>query len=251
MSATRETEKARQLDNLLFQIEACYPHAAFDMNALDKWHAALADYEIPEISHALTIHLKRSRYLPTIAEVIQIIEETRNPITVEARSQQQWRVVMSAVRQFGKNRPPQFSDPITANLVRTQFRWSYLCEIEEVNEKWEQKRWCEAFELAADLHKDLVQVEAPSRLHALLDTVTKPVEDPKPPPKRAADDNNLLAKMRAYKQRLKRKHLKPKEKIANDSSAFSTRSLLPCRWARRSSISKSSLKPDIRPCFSS
>ena len=169
--------RSRQIDSILFKAEACYHNAQFDPNSIDVWHEALAEYDIADISAAFTVHVKQSRFLPTVAEIIQIIKGVKDPqISIEARALQQWRVVVSAVRKYGTNKPPQFTDPITANLVRKQFRWSYLCGIEESKENWEQKRWCEAYDLAAEIHKDLLTLDVPRQVRKLLDKAAKPIE---------------------------------------------------------------------------
>ena len=85
---------------------------------------------------------------------------------------------MDAIRQHGARRRPIFADPVTEHLIKTQFTWSYLCDMLEENENWEQKRWCEAFDLAASIHADLLEIEVPDKVRGLLDTVTKPVAVP-------------------------------------------------------------------------
>ena len=106
--------RSRQIDSILFKAEACYHNAQFDPNSIDVWHEALAEYDIADISAAFTVHVKQSRFLPTVAEIILIIKGGKDPqISIEARALQQWRVVMSAVRKYGINKPPKFADPGT------------------------------------------------------------------------------------------------------------------------------------------
>ena len=168
-------KRAREIDSILFNVEACYPNAEFNPASLDLWHRALAEYDIDEISKAFTAHVKKSRFLPTIAEIVTILEENRSPpINLEARAQQQWRVVIRTVRQIGlKEGPPRFADPITENLIRTQFSWEYLCNCRIENQNWEQKRWCEAYKLAAEIHRDLLRLEVPEQVLRLVDRIPK------------------------------------------------------------------------------
>jgi hypothetical protein len=179
MMKNTDSSRSQQIDGILFKTEACYP-GDLDSMSLDIWHEALAEFDIEEISKAFTIHVKQSKFLPVISEIIQIIEHNKGPqVSIEARAQQQWRVVMTAVRQRGLNQgAPIFADPITANFVKTQFRWTYLCEIKEQDEKWEQKRWCEAFELAIECHPDLKQIDALANVKELAANVTKPLTEP-------------------------------------------------------------------------
>ena len=78
-------------------------------------------------------------------------------------------------RQHGARRRPKFADPVTEYLIKTQFTCSYLCGTLEENENWEQKRWCEAFDLASSIHEDLLEIEVPKKVRELLDNVTRPV----------------------------------------------------------------------------
>ncbi len=81
--------------------------------------------------------------------------------SIAARAQVQWRLVLKMVSSNGERRPPVFTDPITANLVNHQFSWSYLCNMPVNDHNWEEKRWVEAFDMAAEVHKDLIQIEPP------------------------------------------------------------------------------------------
>jgi hypothetical protein len=200
--------RSRQIDSILFKTEACYPAAEFDPASIDVWHEALAEFDIEEISTAFSTHVKESKFLPTISEIIHIIKSTKGPQTsIDARAQQQWRVVMDAVRRYGYRRgAPLFADPITANLIRTQFRWTYLCEIQEQDENWEQKRWCEAFELAEEVHPDMKQIEVSPQVGKLADNVAKPVTEAPP-----QGDGVSVEAIRKYRQKLRGQSSKPQD----------------------------------------
>jgi len=106
---------------------------------------------------------------------------------------------MDAIRQHGARRRPIFADPVTTHLIRTQFNWSYLCDMPESKENWEQKRWCEAFDLAAKIHKDLVQIEVSAKVGALLETVGKEISS------KASRGSVPVDEIRAYKEKMKNK----------------------------------------------
>jgi hypothetical protein len=53
-------------------------------------------------------------------------------------------------------------------------------KIKETDEKWEQKRWCEAFELVIECHPDMKQIEVLANVKELAANVTKPVTEPEP-----------------------------------------------------------------------
>ena len=152
--------RAQYVDYILAKAEADL-HGEIDVNAIDDWHEDLSPYDLKSITLAFEIHRRRDKYFPAICQIIEILDKGR--YSIEARAQEQWRTVMAAVRQHGLNRPPLFADPITADLVGRQFTWRYLCSIEADQIKWEFKRWCEAFELAAEMPYQAPALEAPPR----------------------------------------------------------------------------------------
>jgi len=90
---------------------------------------------------------KTSKFWPKPSEIIEEINRGGRPVAVEARAEQQWRIVIRAVRSGGAGREPVFTDKTTAWLIKNQIRWGYLCEMLQSDEKWEQKRFCRAYEL--------------------------------------------------------------------------------------------------------
>ncbi len=73
--------------------------------------------------------------------------------------------------------PHTFTDPITSNLIKTQFSWKYLCGLEEQSENWEQKRWCKAFDLVVDVYRDLVALPADAPAGVLVARIGKTIEE--------------------------------------------------------------------------
>lgn len=188
--------KTRQetLDKILL-LMCNYYQQALTQEVLSIYHELWAEYAIEDIAAAAKIWMKENRWFPLADGIIRIIEEQKGPkISIETRAQQQWRVILQQIKRHGAYHPPKFSDPITANLVKTQFSWSYLSYMKESEENWEQKRWCEAFKLAAELHKDLAALDVPRQVSKLLETTIKDVDpDPEPVP---------VDKIRSYRKML-------------------------------------------------
>lgn len=165
-----DTQRQKKIDIILFKVEACYP-GEFDPAALDSWHDALKDYDVDEISAAFTHYVKNTikPFLPVIGQIVQIIEKTRKPVQpIEDRAMQEWRKVILAIRQRGRDKGrPIFKDKITNHLLATQFSWERLCNMEVDNEHWEQKRWTEAFASVDEDHVDQLLIEATDRLKQL------------------------------------------------------------------------------------
>ena len=175
--------RTQRIDEILYELEKVFTKD-LDETTINVYHKLLASYSVEEISAACSTWLsstgdRKFDYFPRPNQIIEIIEAKKDKgPRIEVRAQQQWRVILQQIKRHGPYHPPQFSDPITAHLVKTQFSWSYLCNMLENEENWEQKRWCEAFELAAELQKDLIALEVPKAVGKLLDTVAK--EIPKP-----------------------------------------------------------------------
>jgi len=174
---------------------------------IEGYYKILESYDIADVEKAFGAALGTMKWFPKPVELRDLIEADQGlVISIEARAQQEWRGVMSAVRQLGAGRPPRFLDPVTAHLVRTQFTWSYLCGMLEENENWEQKRWCEAFDLADSIHEDLLEIEVPDKVRGLLDVVARPVAVPGdfaqgritiPAERKTVDRESRIAKLRA------------------------------------------------------
>jgi len=195
--------RTQRIDEILYELEKVFTKD-LDETTINVYHKILGPYSVEEISAACSTWLastgdRKFDYFPRPNQIIEIIEskKVKGP-RIEVRAQQQWRVILQQIKRHGDYHPPQFSDPITANLVKTQFSWSYLCNMEESEENWEQKRWCEAFVLAAELHKDLAALEVPEKVIKLLDGIGKEI----PLPERGSVP---VDKIKAYKETITEK----------------------------------------------
>lgn len=164
--------KEERIDSALFLLADLY-NKDLSTALVTLYHQILEPYLIDEIERALKVLCETQGFFPKPNEIIDIINIHRDPPgpSVKARAQQQWRVILQQVGKHGSYHPPKFSDPITQHLVSTQFRWPYLCEMNESNEDWEQRRWCDAFELAVELYADLKQIGVPEKVRDLLDDI--------------------------------------------------------------------------------
>ena len=175
MTDSRKRQEA--IDKTLLIMCQYYEQQLTD-DVIEIYHLLWAKYETEDITSACYIWMEKSRWFPKGNEIIELIETQKGPqISLQTRAQQQWRVILQQLKRHGPYHPPQFSDPITAELVKNQFSWSYLANMKESEENWEQKRWCEAFELAADLYKDVELLDVPESLKNLLADTTKPIAE--------------------------------------------------------------------------
>lgn len=168
MSEKKKSSRATELDKILLSM-ALYYEKELNSDVVSIYHELLSDFEIDDISAACSIWMKSKRFYPKVNEIIGIIEKNCGTcISIESRAQQQWRIVLSTL-----GRGP-FKDPITAHLCKSQFRHSYLRNMLEANENWEQKRWCEAFALASEIGEDRLILEAPEAVLQLTSGIFNP-----------------------------------------------------------------------------
>lgn len=176
MNESKKSNRATELDKILLGM-ALYYDKEMNSAVVSIYHELLADFNLDEIKAACSIWMKSNRFYPKVNKIIGIIEKNRGPtISIESRAQQQWRIVLSTL-----GRGP-FKDPITAYLCKHQFRHSYLRNMLEVNEHWEEKRWCKAFALSGEIGEERLQLEAPEAVLQLTDGVFKLAFDERDPP---------------------------------------------------------------------
>jgi len=63
--------------------------------------------------------------LPTPAELLDII---RPRVDNKAIADAQANIVLKAIREKGRDRKPEFDDPITAHIMSERWSWSGLCD---------------------------------------------------------------------------------------------------------------------------
>lgn len=171
-----ERSRQERIDKAMFILAEIFEKDLSEP-ALELYHKLLRPFSIKDVENAFYVWMNSTdsdiyNYFPRPNQLIRIIKEAGKG-SVAARALQQWQGVMCAVRQYGINHPPTFIDPITDHLVQTQFTWSFLCSIEEPNLPFEQRRWCEAYDLASELHADLQYVTAPERILKLVKPIGK------------------------------------------------------------------------------
>lgn len=172
-------DKTRQeaIDKMLM-VMCSYYQQALTKEVLNLYHLLWADHEVSDLSAACMIWMKNNRWYPKADEIIKIVESAKGPqIDIKTRALEQWRVVLQQLQYHGSYHPPKFSDPITSHLVKNQFRWSYLSEMKVDEEQWEQKRWIEAFEAAAKVHQDLLQLDISGKVLELVEKIPSKINE--------------------------------------------------------------------------
>lgn len=146
---------------------------------IEAYWLLLREYDFDDFKDAMNQICRTSKFWPRPSEIIDVIEKQGNlNLKIETRADQQWRTVISAIRENGLNRPIEFDDPITRHLVSHGISWQYLCEIKQSDEKWEQKRFCRSYELLSTEWQTNPQIEhMHSKVRKLAQNVLKNIED--------------------------------------------------------------------------
>ena len=142
-------ENKKEFLNIMNSVALIYDRK-FSKAVLDMYWMLLREESFVEFKNAMQQICRTSKFWPKPSEIIDVIEKSKGPVGIEAQAEQQWRVVVNAVRVHGISREPGFEDAKTAWLIKKQFGWGYLCDIKQNDEKWEQKRFCRSYELLAE-----------------------------------------------------------------------------------------------------
>ena len=87
------------------------------------------------------IRTREYKSMPTYAEIIKSIHGT-----LDDKAQAQATKVLEQVRYVGSYGSPDFDDPVTAELMRTRWRWQSFCQtLEESKSPFFVKEFIEAY----------------------------------------------------------------------------------------------------------
>ena len=161
--ATIQMTREKKIDQMLFMMELYFGQEK-DESVLKLYHKLWADVSVEQLGIACREYMSQgeNKFFPKAGEILDIAKCLGKPThSIEAQAQQQWRLVMTAVRQRGYARgAPVFDDPITNRIVRTQFIWESLCNLEIDKLNWAEKRFVEAYDLASQLEPEQILIEA-------------------------------------------------------------------------------------------
>lgn len=108
--------------------------AALTNNGLDLRFEALRQYSIDQIRQSATNILRTRKYtkMPTVADFVSAIEGDQEHAD-EDRAEMQAMAVISEIKRVGSYGNPKLTDPITASICKSVFRWNYLCQMPEAD----------------------------------------------------------------------------------------------------------------------
>lgn len=131
---------------------------------------AMKEFSIEQIAMAATVLVKTRKYtnMPTVAELIDAIPghpalEIKPVHQAEIQADQ----VLAHLRRFGRTVVPQFTDPITRQLMSSRWQYqSWAATIAESELKWWRREFSEAYQAYAESGAPLM-LEGPGALRQL------------------------------------------------------------------------------------
>lgn len=109
---------------LLAQVAEVYGKPRPTSGVLKVFAAALNGYGLKEISRALSVHVRTSKFMPRPADLIELLEGT-----AEARAQTAWQKVMAAQRRCSGYCSVAFDDPLIHYSIERLGGWTELSEM--------------------------------------------------------------------------------------------------------------------------
>lgn len=171
-------DREMKIDQMLMMMELYFNQDKGEP-VLKLYHKLWADADVEALGIACREYMQKgkNKFFPKAGEILDIIESWKTPQgSIEAQAQHQWRLVMQAVKERGERKgPPVFEDQITNTVVRIQFGWFYLCNILSDKLNWEEKRFCEAYNLASEIEPEALMIEStPEKVKELISGIGGP-----------------------------------------------------------------------------
>jgi hypothetical protein len=172
-----ETKHTRFLSAFLFTWAVFHPaDKKPDELVLTAYWEALKTFTAEQIVDAFKKSIITFKWFPKPVELIEFMKPAA--LSIESRAQQQVAHVLDIVRVLGYRTTPVWDDPITARLFQGRFKWQSLCDtLTEEETKWFVKEFIEAYNSFSEIQShEHAMIDAPEKLKALADKVTKRIE---------------------------------------------------------------------------
>ncbi len=142
-----------QTKEILAVFNAFYRHAFQDLSEGDAelmatmWQRKLAPYEPEEVNRAVDYITSKNKFMPSIAELIEVIEQNRNP-ELQTTALEAWSHVLDAIRRYGYYDYTGASQQLSErerSLVK-RVGWGKLCMAEYKEMEFIKKDFIAMFE---------------------------------------------------------------------------------------------------------
>lgn len=142
-----------QTKTILAIFSSLYRHAFQDMSDGDVevmariWQKKLSPYELEEVERVVDYITSKSKFMPSIAEIIELLEQERNP-HLKTSGLEAWNNVLDALRKYGFYDYNSASESLSQrelDIVK-QIGWRKLCMAEDREMGFIQKDFIAMFE---------------------------------------------------------------------------------------------------------
>jgi hypothetical protein len=104
--------------------------------AIALWWQTLEPYPLPAVQAAVAHHIKASRFMPTPADLLAIIEGSP-----QDKAEAAWQKVLKAAREHGQARSVAFDDPLIPACVLAMGGFARICMCNINDLQWLKKEW--------------------------------------------------------------------------------------------------------------
>ena len=101
--------------------------------AIRIYYEALKPYSFNDVNRALNILVRQSKFMPTIAEIVEIIEDKKSP---DALAEQAYNKLIRARKEVGAYASIIFDDPIIHRIVEQHGGWPAVCAMSKEEEQF-------------------------------------------------------------------------------------------------------------------
>jgi hypothetical protein len=117
--------KTSEIGVLMAILKAAYPRQVIQPLTLQVYTKALEPHDANEIAGAIEFITHRSRFFPTIAEILERAALTRTGAPDSAVA---WGEVLAELRRVGHTSSPSYPHPLIGDSVKAIGGWRRLCE---------------------------------------------------------------------------------------------------------------------------
>lgn len=143
-----------------------WPEQGKEAATVQLWEMMLSDLPIETAKHAIQMHISRSAYPPTVADIREAAARVSGPRTIDAI--EAWEQISTAIRKYGYYREAEgiASLPEDVAIMAKRFGWKEICTNENIDTLRAQFRMAWETQSKRLKEQSILQPELALRLEA-------------------------------------------------------------------------------------
>lgn len=125
-------EHAREFGIMLLGLAEIYNRTLSEAS-VTLYYNALKQYDFEDVNNAINIIVRQSRFMPSISEIIDIIENKQTP---DALAEQAYNKLIRARKEVGAYASIVFDDPIIHRIIEQHGGWPAVCAMTKDDEQF-------------------------------------------------------------------------------------------------------------------